>query len=226
MTNSSTSSGRACGDGMGQRNGSFNDILVARVPSREGEVYDVRGFESDMSAAYMNARVPSNPDNTSEKPSSALQASDVRNTGGHSSGASDRERDREARGGGGSTASTNHVGANERERERGQNGEIDYRKLWEQSQIDNSRLRDELSKTRDELSAAKKKIETVVQTPAPSGGLTDTEKKEKEALVKKLSEMEEELKQFQKLKAENERLKSENRALTRVVSKLTASAAA
>ena len=51
MTNSSNSS-----QGM-QRNGSFNDILVARVPSREGEVYDVRGFESDMSAAYMNARV-------------------------------------------------------------------------------------------------------------------------------------------------------------------------
>ena len=50
MTNSSNSSGM-------QRNGSFNDILVARVPSREGEVYDVRGFESDMSAAYMNARV-------------------------------------------------------------------------------------------------------------------------------------------------------------------------
>lgn len=39
------------------RNGSDNDILVARVPSREGEVYDVRGFESDMSAAYLNARV-------------------------------------------------------------------------------------------------------------------------------------------------------------------------
>ena len=58
-----------------------------------------------------------------------MQASDVRNTGGHSSGASDRERDREARGGGGSTASTNHVGANEKERERGQNGEIDYRKV-------------------------------------------------------------------------------------------------
>ena len=39
------------------RNGSDNDILVARVPSREGEVYDVRGFESDMSAAIMDARV-------------------------------------------------------------------------------------------------------------------------------------------------------------------------
>ena len=39
------------------RNGSDNDILVARVPSREGEVYDVRGFESDMSAAIMHAQV-------------------------------------------------------------------------------------------------------------------------------------------------------------------------
>ena len=39
------------------RNGSDNDILVARVPSREGEVYDVRGFESDMSEAIMHAQV-------------------------------------------------------------------------------------------------------------------------------------------------------------------------
>ena len=36
---------------------SGNDILVARVPSREGEVYDVRGFESDMSEAIMHAQV-------------------------------------------------------------------------------------------------------------------------------------------------------------------------
>ena len=35
--------------------------------------------------------------------------------------------------------------------------------LWEQSQMDNSRLRDDLAKTRDELSAAKKKLETAVQ---------------------------------------------------------------
>ena len=43
----------------GFTNGSDADFLVARVPSREGEVYDVRGFESDMSAAIMNARVSS-----------------------------------------------------------------------------------------------------------------------------------------------------------------------
>merc|ERR1719210_2990466 len=78
--------------------------------------------------------------------------------------------------------------------DRSQNGEIDYRKLWEQSQLDNSKLNDELARTRDELSAAKKKLDTVVQSPQPSSGLTDTEKKEKQALEKKLAEMEEELK--------------------------------
>ena len=96
--------------------------------------------------------------------------------------------------------------------------------LWEQSQIDNSRLRDELTRTRDELGAAKKKMDTMaqvfsvlnfsalgiflksaleshtflsllsLQAPPSSSGITDTEKKEKIALEKKLSEMEEELK--------------------------------
>ena len=41
----------------GMINGTDGDFLVARVPSREGDVYDVRGFESDMSAAIANARV-------------------------------------------------------------------------------------------------------------------------------------------------------------------------
>ena len=41
----------------GMMNGTDGDFLVARVPSREGDVYDVRGFESDMSAAIANARV-------------------------------------------------------------------------------------------------------------------------------------------------------------------------
>ena len=38
-----------------------------------------------------------------------------------------------------------------------------YIQLWEQAQLDNSRLRDDLARTRDELSAAKKKLETMVQ---------------------------------------------------------------
>ena len=35
--------------------------------------------------------------------------------------------------------------------------------LWEQSQLDNSKLRDDLARTRDELTTAKKKLDTVVQ---------------------------------------------------------------
>merc|ERR1712020_725897 len=49
-------------------------------------------------------------------------------------------------------ATTNRSGSTDRS----QNGEIDYRKLWEQSQLDNSKLRDDLARTRDELTTAKK----------------------------------------------------------------------
>lgn len=123
-----------------------------------------------------------------------------------------------------STAASNHVGTDRPPSvtvDRSQNGEIDYRKLWEQSQLDNSRLRDELGRTRDELSAAKKKLEAMVQAPPTTSGLSDTEKKEKMALEKKLSEMEEELKQLEHLKNDNQRLRDENGALIRVISKLS-----
>merc|ERR1712061_934783 len=123
---------------------------------------------------------------------------------------------------------TNRAGSTDRS----QNGEIDYRKLWEQAQLDNSKLRDDLARTRDELGAAKKKLDTVVQSPQPSSGLSDTEKKEKQALEKKLAEMEEELKllalsenltdqQLEHLKNDNQRLRDENGALIRVISKLS-----
>jgi len=61
----------------------------------------------------------------------------------------------------------------------------------------------------------------MVQTPSTTSGLTDTEKKEKLALEKKLSEMEEELKQLEHLKNDNQRLRDENGALIRVISKLS-----
>jgi protein phosphatase 1 regulatory subunit 12A len=125
-------------------------------------------------------------------------------------------------------ATTNRSGSTDRS----QNGEIDSRKLWDQSQLDNSKLRDDLARTRDELTTAKKKLDTVVQSPQPSSGLSDTEKKEKQALEKKLAEMEEELKllalsenltdqQLEHLKNDNQRLRDENGALIRVISKLS-----
>uniref|UniRef100_A0A146KR34 Protein phosphatase 1 regulatory subunit 12B n=4 Tax=Lygus hesperus TaxID=30085 RepID=A0A146KR34_LYGHE len=101
-----------------------------------------------------------------------------------------------------------------------ENGEIDYKKLWEESQAENAVLREKLRCTENELSDAKRSERGTSQVRS---GMSDAEKREKRAMERKLSEMEEELKQLQKLKADNERLRAENRALTRVVSKLTSS---
>ncbi|XP_031347484.1 protein phosphatase 1 regulatory subunit 12A-like isoform X7 [Photinus pyralis] len=106
---------------------------------------------------------------------------------------------------------------------RGENGEIDYKKLYEQAILENDRLRDKLKKSDEELRDTKQTLERL-NTVTSKNSLSELEKREKRAMERKLSEMEEELKQLQKLKAENERLRAENRALTRVVSKLTNSA--
>jgi len=104
-----------------------------------------------------------------------------------------------------------------------QNGEIDYKKLWEDSQAENSKLKTEMSSIRTDLDSTRQQLETAIQA-STKNSISDSEKREKKILEKKLAEMEDELKQLQKLKSENEKLKSENRALTRVVSKLTAAA--
>ncbi|KAK7590544.1 hypothetical protein V9T40_002157 [Parthenolecanium corni] len=121
-----------------------------------------------------------------------------------------------------------------------ENGELDYKKLYEETLSDNERLREKLKRTEDELddyklrlsdssksSVSNANLNCAVLTlcmQANKNSLSELEKRERRAMERKLSEMEEELKQLQKLKAENERLRAENRALTRVVSKLTTSA--
>ncbi|XP_044577725.1 protein phosphatase 1 regulatory subunit 12A isoform X1 [Cotesia glomerata] len=101
-----------------------------------------------------------------------------------------------------------------------ENGELDYKKLWEESQAENERLKEKLRRSDEQLKEARSSLEKVQSTQSKLT-LSEAEKRERRAMERKLSEMEEELKQLQKLKAENERLKAENRALTRVVSKLT-----
>merc|ERR1719266_3256734 len=103
---------------------------------------------------------------------------------------------------------------------RERNGEIDYKKLYEESQQANTRLKEDLQKLNNDHSLSKKKLEDALKV-ANSGGLTETEKKEKKALEKKLCEMEEELKQLEHLKNDNQRLRDENGALIRVISKLS-----
>ncbi|CAG0919151.1 unnamed protein product [Notodromas monacha] len=107
-----------------------------------------------------------------------------------------------------------------------ENGEVDYKKLYEESLLENELLKDKLKKTEEDLTDARLQIDKVLQLVskerAPNrNALSDVDKRERRALERKLSEMEEELKLLQKLRAENEKLKAENRALTRVVSKLT-----
>jgi len=196
---------------------------------------DLDGVESDessISSSADNANAAAQASATDNAPhhtatSGTGQAGQNKNNNASSTSASENNS---------KTNPSNHVGGTDRPSsataDRSQNGEIDYRKLWEQAQLDNSRLRDDLARTRDELSAAKKKLDTMVQTPSTTSGLTDTEKKEKIALEKKLSEMEEELKllalsenltdqQLEHLKNDNQRLRDENGALIRVISKLS-----
>ncbi|XP_018372098.1 PREDICTED: protein phosphatase 1 regulatory subunit 12A-like isoform X6 [Trachymyrmex cornetzi] len=101
-----------------------------------------------------------------------------------------------------------------------ENGELDYKKLYEESQFENERLKDKLKRSDEQLKEVRHLLEKM-QINQNKVILSEAEKRERRAMERKLSEMEEELKQLQKLKAENERLKAENRALTRVVSKLT-----
>ncbi|XP_011053709.1 PREDICTED: protein phosphatase 1 regulatory subunit 12A isoform X6 [Acromyrmex echinatior] len=101
-----------------------------------------------------------------------------------------------------------------------ENGELDYKKLYEESQVENERLKDKLKRSDEQLKEVRHLLEKM-QINQNKVILSEAEKRERRAMERKLSEMEEELKQLQKLKAENERLKAENRALTRVVSKLT-----
>merc|ERR1712106_61787 len=98
--------------------------------------------------------------------------------------------------------------------------EVDYKKLWEESQVENSRLRQDMSAIRSDLEVTRQQLDSAIQASAKNS-VSDSEKREKKVLEKKLAEMEDELKQLQKLKSENEKLKSENRALTRVISKLS-----
>ncbi|CAH0546539.1 unnamed protein product [Brassicogethes aeneus] len=106
---------------------------------------------------------------------------------------------------------------------RNENGEIDYKKLYEQQLVENDRLKDKLKKSDEELRDTKQTLERI-NVVTSKNSLSELEKRERRAMERKLSEMEEELKQLQKLKAENERLKADNRSLTRVINKLTNSA--
>ncbi|XP_052896825.1 protein phosphatase 1 regulatory subunit 12B isoform X3 [Anopheles moucheti] len=101
---------------------------------------------------------------------------------------------------------------------------IDYKALYEQEKADNDKLKMALRKKDEEVVTLKGALDRFTTATTKNNSLSELEKRERRAMERKMSEMEEELKLLQKYKTENERLRAENRALTRVVSKLTTSA--
>ncbi|XP_047610816.1 protein phosphatase 1 regulatory subunit 12B isoform X10 [Phacochoerus africanus] len=108
----------------------------------------------------------------------------------------------------------------------------DYKKLYESALAENQKLKTKLQEAQLELTDVKAKLEKMAQKQdktSDRSSVLDVEKRERRALERKMSEMEEEmkslhqLKQIQTLKQMNEQLQAENRALTRVVARLSES---
>ncbi|XP_067855371.1 protein phosphatase 1 regulatory subunit 12A isoform X5 [Heptranchias perlo] len=108
---------------------------------------------------------------------------------------------------------------------------LDYKKLYEQFLAENEKLKANLRDTNLELTELKVQLEKTTQRQEriADRSLLEMEKRERRALERKIGEMEEELKnlhqvkQIQTLRQLNEQLLAENRALTRVVTKLSES---
>ncbi|XP_077401159.1 protein phosphatase 1 regulatory subunit 12A isoform X3 [Vanacampus margaritifer] len=100
---------------------------------------------------------------------------------------------------------------------------IDYKKLYEQILAENEKLKAQLRDTDLELADLKLQLEKATQRQEryTDRSQLEMEKRERRALERKISEMEEELKTLPDLKMDNQRLKDENGALIRVISKLS-----
>lgn len=116
--------------------------------------------------------------------------------------------------------SSNHQGSSAKSNIKSQNGDIDYKKLWEESQGENARLRHDMNTIKEDLSSTRHQLDAAIQA-STKNAVSDAEKREKKLLEKKLAEMEEELKTLEQLKSDNQRLRDENGALIRVISKLS-----
>lgn len=73
-----------------------------------------------------------------------------------------------------------------------ENGDLDYKKLWEESQADNERLKDKLRRSDEQLKETKSLLEKG-QSNQNKSTLSEAEKRERRAMERKFSEMEEEL---------------------------------
>ncbi|XP_017080551.1 protein phosphatase 1 regulatory subunit 12A isoform X11 [Drosophila eugracilis] len=102
-----------------------------------------------------------------------------------------------------------------------ENGDgIDYKALWEAAKLENDKLKQMLKQKDDEAVQTRATLERFANATTKNS-LSELEKRERRAMERKLSELEEELKQLDAYKLDNHRLKEENAALIRVISKLS-----
>ncbi|XP_054602097.2 protein phosphatase 1 regulatory subunit 12B isoform X2 [Nothobranchius furzeri] len=100
----------------------------------------------------------------------------------------------------------------------------DYKKMYTEALQDNEKLKSRLQDSKQELVRIRSQLEKVTQRQdriSERSTVLETEKREKQALEKRVSDMEEEIKGLTELKSDNQRLKDENGALIRVISKLS-----
>lgn len=103
-------------------------------------------------------------------------------------------------------------------------GPRDYKKMYEEALTENEKLKSRLDDSKQELAKIRTQLEKVAQKQdriSERSSVLESEKREKQALEKRVTDMEEELKVLTELKSDNQRLKDENGALIRVISKLS-----
>ncbi|XP_023847150.1 protein phosphatase 1 regulatory subunit 12B isoform X5 [Salvelinus sp. IW2-2015] len=100
----------------------------------------------------------------------------------------------------------------------------DYKKMYEDALAENDKLKSRLDDSKQELTKIRTQLDKVTQKQdrlSERSTVLESEKREKQALEKRVTDMEEELKVLTELKSDNQRLKDENGALIRVISKLS-----
>ncbi|XP_041083797.1 protein phosphatase 1 regulatory subunit 12B-like isoform X2 [Polyodon spathula] len=106
----------------------------------------------------------------------------------------------------------------------------DFKKMYEDALTENVKLKSKLEESKEELGRIRTQLDKVAQKQnkiSEKSTVLETEKKEKRVLERKVSQMEEELKslpqlgQVQTLRQVNERLVAENRAMKRVIDRLS-----
>jgi len=93
----------------------------------------------------------------------------------------------------------------------------DYKKLWEESQVENAKLRLEMDGIREELEDTRRRLQEALM-----GAAEREDFRERLEMEERVKIMEREIKELRTLREENEELKTQNSSLSHAISKMSA----